>query len=328
MTQVHVHEWSAEESEEGRPPRHACVSCGETCPACNVCGGPTGNALLACQRCLDREDEVLAGIGDALDLYQPQPRSAISPVRYDRDRVHANSTGSGEGQAAEDSPDEVRAHLMEWVTAWSDLSRDPQQVGPIEYLRGHLLWAAHNEASGWPDFRREMRQLRHRARRLAGLLPQRQEGSCIYCGADVVRDWADERWQPRPDGLSDELRCVRCRTTWGGVGAWRFANLHTIRQLPDTNPEVLVTREQARSIWPEVPAATWRDWVRRDAARAERCLVWQERLAAGYIGPEPEPERMPVRSWDVRGLGLYRLADLTRHVEAWASDARVMRRAG
>lgn len=301
--------------------QHACTECEATCTTCHTCHGPTGSSLLVCQRCLDQEGQVLADIENALSHYQPPSPSPIPAIRYDRDRRGGNVDHVPID--TRDTPSEILSVLADWAEMWTDVSGDARSASVVEYLRGHLLWAAHQpERSAWPDYRREARQLRHRARRIAGLLPKRQAGTCIYCAGDVVRDWADERWQPRPDGLSDELRCTDCRTEWEGLPHWRYANLHTIRSLPDTRPDHLVTREHARTIFPEVPPATWRYWVRRDAQRAEAVARWQEQLAAGFIGPEPEPERMPVRSWDLRGQELYRLGDLTAHVEARAADNR------
>lgn len=323
LTTDHAHRWSRDNEED----TYRCEDCLATSPACVTCHRATGTALLICQPCLDAADRVLVGITDALSHYQEPQRSIVPAIRYDQDR-----RGGGESRLPVDTsmkPEHIEEVLLSWVAMWTELSDDPRNVEPTEYLRGHHIWAAHHaEESAWADYLREMRQLRHQARRLAGLLPQRQEGRCIYCGGDVVRDWADLEWQPREDGLSDELRCTSCRTTWPGEAHWRLANLHTIRGLPVTAPDALVTREQASAIWPDVPSATWRAWVHRDAKRAEACRTWQERLAAGYVGPEPEPERMPVQSWDVRGAALYRLDDLTRHVAARSTDSRVARRAG
>lgn len=320
MSETCAHYWTP--TDDG----HQCEQCGDTCAACNVCSGPTGTALLACQRCLDRCSEVLDGITAALEHYEPPSPSPVPAVRYDRDRRGGNDDHVP--LRLVDTPAEIEAVLLDWVAMWTDLSGQAENVAPVDYLRGRHLWAAHNaETAAWDDYRREMRQLRHRARRMAGLLPQRQAGSCIYCGGDVVRDWADEHWRPRADGLSDDLRCTACRTEWEDVQHWRYANRHTILALPETHPEQLVTAADARAIFPEVPAATWRSWRHRDARRAEVQQRHRDYLASGAIGPEPEPERMPVRSWDTRGRPLYRLADLTAHVDARADETRPGRKA-
>lgn len=305
---------------------YQCNECGDTCAVCNACSGPTRSALLVCQSCLDRCDEVLTDITAALSHWEPAPRTAIRAIRYDQDRRGGNVDHVPLDTS--DTPPDIEAVLWDWVAMWTELSGDAKNVEAVEYLRGHHLWAAHNaEQAAWDDYRREMGQLRHRARRMAGLLPQRQAGACIYCGDDVVRDWADDQWRPRKDGLSDNLRCTGCRTEWEDRNHWRFANRHTILALPQTHPERLVTGEDARTIFPEVPAATWRSWAHRDAKRGEALTRWAERLGEGYVGPEPEPQRMPIRSWDRRGRPTYRLADLTAHVEVRASDKRPGRRA-
>lgn len=307
--------------------QHQCEQCGDTCATCNVCKRASGSALLVCDRCLEQCARVLTDIEDALSHWQHQPRSVVQAIRYDQDRRGGNADHVP--LTLTDNPADIEAVLRDWAEMWADLSGSAKNVGPVEYLRGHHMWAAHNaEGSGWDDYRREMRQLRHRARRMAGLLPQRQAGMCIYCGDDVVRDWADEKWQPRSDGLSDELRCTGCRTQWEDRERWQFANRHTILALPQTHPDRLITRDDARMVFPEVPPATWRWWVMRDAKRGEALLRYAEMIATGRLGPEPEPERMPVQSWDQRGRPLYRLADLTAHVEARASETRRGPKAG
>lgn len=328
MSEKCHHEWIADDTQLCEPRAFMCTQCGERCPGCNVCGGPTNSSLLACQRCLDREAQVLTDIEDALSHWEPSSRSAVKPTRYDRDTIHRSSSRETPAPVDE-SPADIEAVLLDWVALWTEVSRDPQNLGPADYLRGHLLYAAHNaERAAWDDYRDEMRQLRHRARRMAGLLPQRQAGLCIYCGGTVVRDWADEKWQPRRKGLSDEFRCTDCRTQWEDRERWQFANRNTILALPLTHPERLVTREDARMIFPAVPPATWRKWVQRDAERGEALLRYAEYCQGGRFGPPPKPEKMPTQGFNHRGLALYRLGDLTAHVEAWLSDARVNRRAG
>ena len=327
MSEKCHHEWIDEREMCDPAPKFMCTQCGDTCGPCNVCSGPTGSALLVCDRCLERESEVLADIEGALSHWQHQPRSTVKAIRYDTDRrggevdhVPLDTT---------DGPWDIEAVLSDWAAMWRDLSGSDKNLAPVGYLRGHLMWAAHNaERSGWDVYRTEMRQLRHRARRIAGLLPQRQAGMCIYCGGTVVRDWADEKWQPRRKGLSDEFRCTDCRTQWEDRERWQFANRNTILALPLTHPERLVTREDARMIFPAVPPATWRKWVQRDAERGEALLRYAEYCQGGRFGPPPDSEKMPTQGFNHRGLALYRLGDLTAHVEAWLSDARVNRRAG
>lgn len=315
VTKCRSHEWAPAEN------RHECTQCDAWCATCNVCARPTDTSLLVCQGCLDREAQVLTDIETALSHYQEQPRSVIPAIRYDKDYTHANGKGASSGDHVPldltEGPESVHGVMWDWVAAWTERSGDAQNLDAADYLRGHLMWAAHNaEAAGWDAYRSEMRTLRHTARRIAGLLPQRQEGRCIYCGSDVVRDWADEKGKPRMSGLSDEVRCTRCHMAWESPQHWRLANLHTIRELPSTTPEALVTRDDVKQIWPNVPAATWRTWVHRDTKRAEAREAWERMLDQGYEGPLPEPPRMPIQGWDTRGRALYRLADLTLHVDA------------
>lgn len=307
-TTCRTHIWTA--PEEGQ---WTCVACLETTPTCVVErpsddpeGHPTGTALLICQPCLDTEHRTLDDITKALGHWQHQPRSIVPAIRYDRDRIHGNS-GRGDKPDNIDHPSDIVNVLWSWVDMWSETTGTPASGNPIDYLKTHTLWAAQNPAtSAWDDWRKETRQLRHAARRLSGLLPHRQHGPCVHCGGDIVRDWADNSWQPRVDGLSDELRCTGCGLTWGNHGAWNYTNRHTLQLLPDIKPDALVTIDDARQIFPTIPAPTWRKWRERDT----------------------DQQHMPEHGTDVRGRPLYRLADLTALANRRDDDTRPGRKAG
>ena len=61
-------------------------------------------------------------------------------------------------------------------------------------------------------------------------------------------------------------------------------------------PDALVTLEEARLIWREVPAATWRKWAER--------------------------ERIEPNSWNERGTPVYRVRDLAAVVEQRSREPR------
>lgn len=291
MTEHHAHEW--EPSDSG----FTCAECDETSAACVVTDTrrgehATGSSLLICDRCIDHERRVLDDIASALGHYQVQPRSDIPAIRYDRDR----SDGGGEyDPAAINEPGDIVEILWSWAAMWSEGLGIELLPTATESIKGAMLWAAHHEEdSAFSAYRGEMRKLRHHARRLSGLLPKRHYGPCVHCGGRVVQDWADDRWRPLADGLSDVVRCTGCGITWGDRQRWDFTNRHTLRLLPEYFPEHLVTIEEAWLIFPEVPKATWRKWRQRD----------DERHKTG------EWLRMPIRSWDERGRPLYRVGDL------------------
>ena len=61
-------------------------------------------------------------------------------------------------------------------------------------------------------------------------------------------------------------------------------------------PDALVTLEEARLIWREVPAATWRKWAER--------------------------ERIASVSWNERGTPVYRVRDLAEVTTQRAAETR------
>ncbi len=302
----HPHEWTLTDDT------WACAECEETCATCVVTDlkrgqHPTGSALLICDNCLDYERRVLDQVADALGHWRYERRSLIPAIRYDRDRADMAPPDDDAPPPAFAHPLDVVEVLWSWADAWAEGLNIEPLTTPTETIKAGLMWAAHNaDDSAWDDYREEVRKLRHHARRLAGLLPKRQNGPCVHCGGSVVQDWADEKWQPRPDGLSDLLRCTGCGLTWNDRHAWAFTNRHTLRLLPDLTPDNLVTMEDAWLIFPDVPKATWRKWNQRDRERAE----------AG------EDQRMPPRGWDERGRPLYRVGDLDALANRRTDDTR------
>lgn len=212
----------------------------------------------------------------------------------------------------------------------------------------HLhVWAAHNtDASDWLAYLKAMRKLRHQARRIAGLLPERLPEPCPHCGGQVVQDWADQWWKPLETGLSDVVRCTGCGMTWGDRARWLFSTRQHIVDVPEMHPDSLVTLAQARMIWTDVPAATWRSWAKRwrdDGEDAiERARHWWNLRCAYLAGPSawpswapsswpgpgdppPMPGRLPERGAR-RGVALYRVGDLQALVQRWADETRPGRR--
>lgn len=324
MTTQHIHTWAS-------PDQHgtwACTSCTDTSPTCIIErpsddpgeGHPTGiPAQAICHGCLRHEQGILDDIADALGHWQHQPRSIVPAIRYDRERINGSRTEND--RPTIQTPSDVLDVLWDWAVMWAEVRSDRAPAGDVlGFLKRHILWAANNpDGAAWSDYRAEMRQMRHAARRVSGLLPQRQAAPCIHCGGQIVRDWATANWQPRIDvrpehnGLSDIHRCTGCGLTWAHREAWMYANGHTLRLAPKFAPDTLVTLEDARKhIFPGVPAATWRKWLQRDRDRAE----------AG------EERRIPERGTDVRGNDLYRVGDLATHVEYRTAQTRPGRKAG
>lgn len=340
MNELHTHDWRRTESPAGEQPWR-CAECEATSATCGTCKRASGSSLLLCQRCERMAARLLDDIEDALSHYRPDPRSLV-PSPGDMRLV------PGGGQAGGiDSPDDVTSALLGWVARWTEHA-GATNAAAGDYLRSHHMWAAHNpELSHWPAYLDDLRWLRHQARRIAGLLPKRLPEPCVHCGGQVVQDWADKWWQPLNDGLSDVVRCLGCGMTWGDRARWLFSTRQHIVDLPSEHPDSLITLAQARMIWPEVPAATWRQWAKRwrdDGEDAiERARHWWDLRCAYLAGPGSWPAWAP-ETWQGpgdppsmpgwlpergvrRGEVLYRVGDLHALVQRWADGNRPGRRA-
>ncbi|WP_434080379.1 hypothetical protein [Sanguibacter sp. Z1732] len=256
--------------------------------------------LPICPPCLRHEHRVLDDIADALGHWQHQPRSLVPAIRYDRDRTEGAGDGPKDGIT---HPADVLEALWEWAGSWAQRTGGTANAAVLDHLKARTLWAAHNpQAAQWAAYRPAMRQLRHAARRIAHLLPQRQNGPCVHCGATVVRDWADRDFQPLPTGLSDMHRCTGCGITWGDRSWWMTVNRTTLQALPEVKPEQYVTLEDAWLIFPDVPKPTWRKWKERG--------------------------HMIERRRDERGRSMYHVGDLAALATRRVSDTRNVREVG
>lgn len=302
---THRHEWTPTTDHD----TWQCTDCTETTPTCTITdhprkgAHPTGNANLICTPCLDHEHRVLDDIADALGHWQHQPRSLVPAIRYDRDRTEQAGHDNGHDDAQVNHPADILTVLWSWAGMWAEHTGDNTAAPVLDTLKARTLWAAHNPTNAaWEDYRTEMRQLRHHARRLAHLLPQRQNGPCVHCGGTIVRDWADKDFQPLPTGLSDAHRCTGCGITWGDRSWWMTVNRTTLQALPEVRPEQYVTLEDAWIIFPDVPKPTWRKWKERG--------------------------HMIERRRDERGRSMYHVGDLAALAARRVSDTRNVREVG
>lgn len=266
---------------------YQCAHCTQTCERCVNGDHPTGSVQVICRRCLTGEQAVLDDIAAACGYWIPTPHTYVRAVSYDIEPVRAHRS---------ENPGRVTIHdvppvLASWADMWAEAIGEARPDSAMTYLAGRFLWAANNQdASAWPAYRREVRSLRHVARRDAGLLPKSMPAPCVHCGGTVVRDWAHPDWSPRGDGLSDQVRCTSCGSTWGNEQRWRHVNKTHLRLLPEACPEALVTMKEARMVWPSVPAGTWRQWAHRN-----------------LLTPQ---------GWDLHSEPLYRAGDLAALVQA------------
>jgi len=310
--------------------RWACEQCEAESATCETCHGPSGTSLLVCEPCLRHAAKVLDDIDAALSHYES---AAGSLVKSPGDMRLIPGFGSAGGGIA--GPEDVIGQLWSWVARWSEYTGASNQDA-IAYLKGHHMWAAHNvEVSDWPVYLRAMRTLRHQARRIAGLLPQRLNEPCVYCGGQAVQDWADDHWEPLREGLSDTVRCTRCGMTWHDSVLWRKVTREHIVELPKEHADSLVTLDQARMIWPEIPAATWRSWLKRDrdqwAESVGEAQIWHQAWCEYEAEPGPSMERdeppslvertLPERG-EKNGAALYRVGDLHAMVARRTDESR------
>ncbi|WP_159622686.1 hypothetical protein [Ruania rhizosphaerae] len=314
MTDHHTHTWTPADDTG-----FACAHCEATTPVCGTCGDrPLEDAIAICRPCLTAERRILTTTATLVDQLPGNAREilGIKAIRYDH-----TPTGGGDGLpfgiGSDDDdpvelaaiaatrgtvidllrqPDNVLDVLHGWADAWTDAQQLPPWSGSVfDWLAGTLTWAAANpDASEWHTYREEARLVRSRIRTLAGLAPEREPAPCVHCGGKVVRDWTDPDGHPHDRGLSDVLRCTGCGTTWGDRHRFDYLNLTTLRALPETHPDALVTVEDARLAVPTARRNTINQRLKRD----------RDRAAAGA------PRRIPERGEDVRGRPVYRLGDL------------------
>lgn len=253
----HFHTWQP--NPEGA---YVCTECDTTSPECINPGHPTENHQAICDPCRAHEQRVLDDIKQALTEYQPRPKTYVSAYTWDVIPVREHRETSAYQLRAVDIP-EV---LQTWAGMWAEnIGELAPKTKITEYLKSRFTWATNNpDTSAWGDYQAEMRALRHLARGAAGLLPQKLDTPCVNCGGTVVQDWATLEWRPRPTGLSDQIRCTTCHTTWPNHVQWQLDNARHLRKLPQLAPGALITMREARIVFPGIPAGTWRQWKHRD----------------------------------------------------------------
>jgi hypothetical protein len=301
-TTDHQHEW-IDTTADGQPRGYSCATCADTASACTQCDRPIHGHLIACDRCIDRAKTWVQDVIDAIatvPFHHAEIMGLRSP-RYDRDVV----TGGGNRdrlpfnldaivEDVEDARIEAAKHpdtavdiLRDWADAWSD-TRGDTPTDRLRYLVDHTQWAIQNpDASGWEVYRAEARRVRSTVRRLLGLQPVHEPAPCVQCGGDVIREWLT-------DGLDDTRRCTRCGSTWPDTDSIRHTNHLRVLAAAVTDPDTLVTAEQARLALPDLKRNTLNVWLKRD----------RERVTTG------QPREIPERGMDVRGGPLYRLGDI------------------
>lgn len=308
----HAHDWITERTLSDPVSTYVCRECAATTRGCSECDQPLATSSTICDRCLTRARRIVTDVADAIDTvpFHHAEIMGLRAVRYDRDRITTSADDErlpfGLDRVVED-PEDTRiaaakhpssavAVLVGWAHAWADTLGDTPPSSWATYLVDHTLWAAQNpDTSGWTEYLTEARQVRATVRRLLGLDPERDPVPCVHCGGRIVQDWTER-------GLDDVHRCTGCGLTWRDRGHLDYANLHTLRELPATHPDALVTVDEARRVLPAVKRNTLNQWVAR-----------------GLVRPAVDEHGRARR--DVRGAVLYRLGDIAARAGHEARDA-------
>ena len=275
MVDTHHHDWQLHDEDHG----YHCAECPETCAACIVQHKgqphPTGTSLLICDACLNAERTILDNIIRARDGMVVEPRSM--PPAYAADLTNAHSDDPERlpfgmdaiiddhdlGIAGIKVPDGVDDTLWGWVALWTDASGHAENTNHVDYLKGHLMWAAHNAAmSHFHHYRREMRDLLGRARHLNPPEVEHVGPHCFDCGGRLIRYWLGDGTTRDPNrrGLGDEVRCETCKREYDPA---RFRLAFRAKVEKDGDPNALVTEREAREIFPRLGANYVHVWMQR-----------------------------------------------------------------
>lgn len=259
----HIHEWVEQAGVTIDSEAYRCAECELTSDLCHVCSGPSGSSLWICERCLEREQQVVRDVERYLDLWDERDRH-----REKSPAAMALVTVRSSGESGITAPEDVLSILWSWVARWTEYL-GASGATPAEFLARHIIWAVHNPGlSDWEDgeridFRREMRRARAAARSIVGLSPERMSQRCPRCSGVAVRDREAKPGVHFPDGLQDEVRCTGCGFVWRDEDAFMAAARTAVEHVAAMAPDAQVTMEQARKMFPEVPSATWRQWRHR-----------------------------------------------------------------
>ena len=278
--EAHRHDWQLYDEDHG----YYCSECPETCPACVVWHKgqphPTGTSLLICEACLNAERTILDNIIEARDGMVVEPRSM--PPAYAADLTNAHSDDPERlpfgmdaiiddhdlGIAGIKVPDGVDDTLWGWVALWTDASGHAENTDHVDYLKGHLMWAAHNwSVSHFHHYRREMRQLLGRTRHLNPPEVEHVGPHCFDCGGRLIRYWLGDGTTRDPNrrGLGDEVRCETCNRECDPA---RFRLAFRAKVEASGDPNALVTEREAREIFPNLGANYVHVWMQRGQIEA------------------------------------------------------------
>lgn len=331
---THQHTWA----QIDEPTNWACTDCPATATTCTDCNRILNTHGRVCDDCTS---EARTDLYETRDLYLQLPdiiaaTAGLHAVRYDRGTTTARSNDTtiiggaafvlagpgnsadrglqlGRGETSEaiahlsaaeqTDPPSVLAVLTGWEDAWRIEQGQPAATrtsvdAATDYLVQHVNWAAQHSGR-WTEHRADIRALRNRLRSVTGTSqpPVTEAAPCVHCGGTITRSWSDE-------GLADVRQCQQCGTSWPSEERLRHTNHLRILAAPTTDPDTLVTAEQARLALPDLKRNTLNQILKRDRERLE---AWREH----QTGPIPEA-RVPEMGRTVRGECLYLLGDIAQ----------------
>ena len=269
---------------------------------CVTCARPVDAELAICATCLDDAQQIIRDTADLVGQIPETTREVMGlrAIRYDK--PPAGNPDDGDLpfglNVVYDDPEDTRIRTIRrpetaldvlhgWAEGWAD-RRGDTYGNVFDYLEANSRWAAqHLELGVWRTYLHEARSVRNVIRRLAGLTPVTVPTPCPRCGDRVIQTW------DTTEGLTDQHTCTGCRTTWDGPGPFVREAIETITDLDQASPELLVTIDDARAIYPDLRRGTFNNWLYRDRIR------------------DGEP-RLPQRGATNEGHPLYRLGDINQ----------------
>lgn len=340
----HRHSW--QDTDTG----WVCATCEAVVLACLHCRYPIeDSALTVCERCLDRGRRLVLDVGEDMARfpYTMLEVTGLRSPRFDMTGTPAADDAArlpfGLDRLVEDTEDvritaarEPRTALdvlRSWASAWAKTRGEDLPWDWEEYLVSRTVWAMQNpDQSNWAAYSVDAWQVRSTVRRILGITPVQSGTPCPDCGGTTVREW-----QPRADrtpttesapatrrrglnveGLSDQVRCTRCRRAWDTTAHLNLAAVAALPVLPRRRPEALLAWGQMiKALGGRVSKDTVASWIYRGWLRP-------------VLGPWPRSETRVRLRRDGTTERLYRFVDIDRLVceqEAHAHQDRLNREA-
>lgn len=307
----------------------SCSSCSSVAAPCLHCDRPlVATSLTVCARCLERGQRLVLDVVEDMDRF-PHTMLEVMGLRSARYDVARTTTSDDDLRlpfgmdavvedpqdtriAAAKTPTSATDVLRGWASGWAESREEPAPWDWAGYLVDHTLWAMQNPAdSAWAQYAEEAAAVRSTVRRLLGITPVRAGTPCPDCGVTTAQEW-----QPRADrtpafassrttrrrgtsveGLSDVVRCSRCRRSWESTAHLAVAAVAALPVMPRIRPAALLTFGQlVLTLGSRVPKHTLATWIRRG-------------LLSPVHGPWPRSEQRARRRRDGTTERLYRLAD-------------------